>query len=91
MLYLPSPYTTRFIQWQDSIPTYKKKELLNDKLTAKPYNPYRANGEAVVYRVRSGDNLYNIARKYGVSVSKIKSWNNLKSDMLQIGQRLIIY
>ena len=91
VLYLPSQYTTRFIQWQDSIPNYKKKELLNDKLTAKPYNPYRANGEAVVYRVRSGDNLYNIARKYGVSVSKIKSWNNLKSDMLQIGQRLIIY
>lgn len=91
VLYLPAEYTSTFIQWQDSIPNYKRKELLDSKISAKPYNPYRANGEAVVYRVRSGDNLYNIARKYGVTVSKLKSWNNLKSDMLQIGQRLIIY
>ncbi len=91
ILYLPSQYSMSFIHWQDSIPNYRKKELLNDKLTSKPYNPYRPNGEAVVYRVRSGDNLSSIARKYGVSVSKLKSWNNLKSDMLQIGQRLIIY
>ncbi len=91
VLYLPAEYSTTFIKWQDSIPHYKRNELLNDKITAKPFNPYRADGEAVVYRVRSGDNLYNIARKYGVTVNKLKSWNNLKSDMLQVGQRLIIY
>ena len=40
--------------------------------------------------VVKGDNLYNIANKYKVSVSDIKSLNNLKSNTLQIGQILKI-
>lgn len=43
-----------------------------------------------VYVVKSGDTLSHIARDYGVSVSNIKSWNNLKSDMIYIGQKLNI-
>lgn len=44
----------------------------------------------VTYVVRSGDNLYNIARKYGVSVDSIKKLNNLTSNSLSIGQILKI-
>lgn len=44
----------------------------------------------VTYVVRSGDNLYNIARKYGVSVDSIKKLNNLTSNNLSIGQILKI-
>lgn len=40
--------------------------------------------------VKSGETLSHIARKYGVSVNQIKSWNNLRSDNIQIGQKLII-
>lgn len=40
--------------------------------------------------VKSGDTLSQIARKYGVTVKQIKTWNNLKSDNIQIGQKLII-
>ena len=43
------------------------------------------------YRVRSGDYLGKIASKYGVGVSQIKKWNNLRSNSLKIGQRLTIY
>jgi membrane-bound lytic murein transglycosylase D len=43
------------------------------------------------YRVRSGDYLGRIARRYGVRVSQIKRWNGLRSNNLQIGQRLTIY
>ena len=43
------------------------------------------------YRVRSGDYLGKIAERYGVGVSQIKRWNNLKSSNLRIGQRLTIY
>ena len=43
-----------------------------------------------VYRVKSGDTLGHIAKRYGVTVSQLKRWNNLKSDILQINQRLII-
>lgn len=40
------------------------------------------------YRVRSGDNLWTIAKKFGVSVRDIKKWNNLYSSKIKIGQVL---
>ena len=40
--------------------------------------------------VRRGDNLYNIARKYGVSVDSLIELNNLKTNSLSIGQVLKI-
>ena len=43
------------------------------------------------YRVRSGDYLGKIARKYGVRVSQLKRWNGLRSNNLKIGQRLSIF
>lgn len=42
------------------------------------------------YVVKSGDNLYSIARRFGVTVDSIKSKNNLKSNLLSVGQTLII-
>ena len=40
------------------------------------------------YIVKKGDNLWDIANKYNTSVSTLKSLNNLKSSVLQIGQKL---
>jgi hypothetical protein len=42
------------------------------------------------YTVRSGDTLSHIARKFRVSVAKIKKWNGLKSDFIRAGQILKI-
>ncbi len=44
----------------------------------------------VLYTVKRGDNLYNIARKYDVSVDEIVALNNLSSTNLSIGQVLKI-
>ncbi len=41
-----------------------------------------------VYRVRSGDTLSRISRKYGTSVSELKALNGLRSDRLYVGQTL---
>lgn len=46
--------------------------------------------ESEVYMVKSGDTLYSIARKYNLTVDEIKRLNNLKSDTLSIGQKLIL-
>lgn len=42
------------------------------------------------YTVKSGDNLYSIAKKYNTTVDEIKRKNNLTSNLLSIGQQLII-
>ena len=42
------------------------------------------------YVVKSGDNLYGIARKFNTTVDELKRLNNLTSNLLSIGQILII-
>lgn len=42
------------------------------------------------HTVRAGESLYSIAREYDVSISKIKELNNLRSNSLEVGQRLLI-
>lgn len=44
----------------------------------------------VNYTVQAGDSLYSIANKFGTTVDKIKKDNNLKTDVLSIGQVLIV-
>ena len=44
----------------------------------------------LVYIVKKGDTLYQIANSYGVSVDAIKNLNNLTSNTLTIGQELYI-
>ena len=42
------------------------------------------------YSVVKGDTLWGIATKYGTTVANLKSWNNLKSDTISVGQKLIV-
>ena len=46
--------------------------------------------EPTTYIVKKGDNLYSIARKYNTTVDEIKRKNNLNTNILNIGQKLII-
>lgn len=46
------------------------------------------NQEEVHYRVRRGDNLISIARRFGTTVSKIKTLNGLRSSKIILGQKL---
>jgi len=42
------------------------------------------------YKVQSNDTLFDIAAKFGVTVSQLKKANGLKSDLIHIGQQLTI-
>lgn len=57
----------------------------------KPLPQFFENESRIRYKVRQGDYLGKIARKYGVRVSQLKRWNGLRSNNLRIGQRLTIY
>lgn len=44
----------------------------------------------ITYTVKSGDNLYSIAREYNTTIDAIKNANNLTSNLLSIGQTIKI-
>ena len=42
------------------------------------------------YKVKPGDSIYKIARRFGVKVATIKQRNDLKSNIIHVGDRLVI-
>ena len=87
-LRLPRNVIGPFVNNEDQIYAYAKAEF--DK-REKPLPQFFEAESKTIYRVRSGDFLGKIARKYGVRVSQIKQWNGLRSNNISIGQRLTIY
>jgi membrane-bound lytic murein transglycosylase D len=47
--------------------------------------------QKISYRVRSGDVLGKIAVRHGVRTSDLRKWNNLRGNLIRVGQRLVIY
>ena len=92
VLRLPMEYTNAFIDAGDSLYVYEYEKYLGEAAVKKmkESSPY-GSGNYVVYKVKSGDVLGKIARRYGVSVSQIKMWNNIHSNTIRIGQKLKIY
>ncbi len=90
ILRLPSQFTTAFIDHEDSVYTYRQKELFSPATLENLRNAGTSSTQ-LTYVVRKGDYLGKIAARNGVSVSQIKQWNNLRSNNLRIGQRLVIY
>ncbi|MER2174320.1 MAG: LysM peptidoglycan-binding domain-containing protein, partial [Carnobacterium sp.] len=52
--------------------------------------PSTGNTSNTSYSVKSGDTLTAISSKYGVTVANLKSWNNLSTDAISIGQALVV-
>jgi lipoprotein-anchoring transpeptidase ErfK/SrfK len=65
-------------------------DLLSDINTAIIFTPVPAP-EKIDHTIESGDTLGKLAKKYGTTVDLIKKSNNLKSDMIRLGDRLRIY
>lgn len=87
-LILPSQQVYAYIEAQDDIFAHDA-ELYAQRLSVEPAGI--EPGTMVYHKVRKGETLSGIARKYGVSVSNLRSWNNLrKNSYLRIGQRLAV-
>jgi membrane-bound lytic murein transglycosylase D len=44
----------------------------------------------LIYKVKNGDTLYSIARKYNIDLKKLMSDNELKSNFINIGDKIVI-
>lgn len=85
---LPRQYVADFLNNEQELYAYKtKKGIEKDQLLAEVKKAKDRN----VHIVRSGENLGLIAKKYHVYVSQIRSWNNLRSNTIYPGQKLVLY
>jgi len=95
---LPFNYSSAFLDIQDTVYAHRADVLFASKVedgretvSGKPVptpRPTASTGQWVYYKVKSGDTLSRIAKKYHTTVKQIKNWNNLRSDKIAIGQRL---
>jgi membrane-bound lytic murein transglycosylase D len=68
------------------IPTYRR---------SRRYTPPRElrlikEGEKMVYVVKRGDSIQVIARAFNTTIKRIKELNNLQSNIIKVGQKLVI-
>lgn len=95
-LILPSQQVYSYIMSEDSILAYdSNKYALRTVVTPASYDEnqggsYERKAVTKYHKVRRGESLSVIARKYGVTVSSIKRANGLRGDGIQRGQLLKI-
>lgn len=86
-LNIPAEYKTRFLELKDSIINSKSPVLTN----VSHVNTTPVSGNKIIHRISSGENLWIIAKRYGVTVNSIKEWNNIAGTKIKPGQKLVIY
>ena len=76
---------------QSNISNSSNKPSTGSNNQSKPNTSNGGSGNSSSkYTVKSGDTLYGLGLKYGLSVQEIKSLNNLTSDTIYVGQSLKI-
>ncbi|MBQ8674022.1 MAG: transglycosylase SLT domain-containing protein [Bacteroides sp.] len=97
-LRLPLTHISTFIDRQDTIYKHRREELFKNRKTvaaessaSKSKGGKAASGQLTYHKIRSGETLSTIARRYGVTVNQLKSWNGLRNNNITAGKRLKIY
>jgi membrane-bound lytic murein transglycosylase D len=94
VLRLPQSAVNAFIDSGDSIYAYKADEYLTKRqlvdVNETGSRAAKPSGKATYHKVRKGDTLGGIAKKYGVSVAQLRRVNNLKGNNIAVGKNLRI-
>ena len=87
-LRIPRTYTDDFLNNEQQLYAYKtRKGIEREKLLAEVEKVKDRN----IHIVKSGESLGLIAKRNRVYVNQIKRWNNLKSNTIYPGQKLVLY
>ena len=85
-LTLPSDKVSMFLRYEDTIYKVSKDTITRNSVVQ------ISSEEIIYYKVRKGDTLNSIAKKYGVSAAELRRWNGKsKNSTLKVGTRLKIY
>ncbi len=97
-LCLPQDDVNRFIDFEEHIFAYKREEYFpNNEIKNPNSTSYRyiasdiAGKDKIYYKVKSGDNLGYIAEWFRVKASSLRHWNNIRGNLIRVGQKLTIY
>ena len=84
-----------------NVPFDQKSRFLasKDSLYASASRPSSSSGSGtkattdsgtVIHKVKSGDSLWEIAKRYHVSVNNLREWNDISGSKLSIGQKIVV-
>ncbi|MBR4801359.1 MAG: transglycosylase SLT domain-containing protein [Bacteroidales bacterium] len=92
ILRLPYNYTAAFVDNEKTIYNYKDSIFFNPILYS-GYKSSQEGGSRIYHKVRKGQTLASIAKKYGVTVAQIKDWNNIsaRTKTVKTGRTLVIF
>jgi membrane-bound lytic murein transglycosylase D len=86
---VPLPYS-KIGRGPTSVQKPEKIERASKKIEVSKTREISSSQEYIQHKVKRGENLIRLAKKYNVKMSEILKVNNLKSKELRIGQRLKI-
>jgi len=96
---LPHQIAYEFIEKDTTVFAYERNQYFPNNTLVNPVNsssghftPSDVKGkEKIIYKVKSGDTVGGIAAKYRVKANDLIYWNNIKKNLIRVGQKLAIY
>lgn len=90
ILRLPYNYTVPFVDNEKTIYSYKDSIYFNPIVYNK-YKEAQSDSRIIYHKVRKGQTLASIAKRYGVTTAQLKKWNRLGKNSVKPGETLAIY
>lgn len=89
---LPIASIGDFVTNEDALYAFNKLKAYEAPVAASSDNvEYEIITKKVYHKVRKGESIGSIARKYGCTTGEIKKWNRLRKAAVYQGQKLAIY
>ncbi len=90
ILRIPYNYTAAFVDHEQEIYKFKDSIYFNASALKLIKETGSTSATRTVHTVKKGETLSHIAMKYGVRVSDLQRWNNVKNN-IRIGQKIVVY